>query len=118
MKLQFSTLAGTTALMGAAALLILLTGCDTEGSGRVTLYGGSTGYAQSSVSFEDDYDYYPGYEVYYSRNRREYVYRDGDQWVRRSEPRDVSINVLLAMPSIRLDFHDSPERQHDNVVRR
>ena len=93
------------------------TGCGTEGSGQVTVYQDRPtvqGYA--TVSFQDDYDYYPGYETYYSRNRHEYVYRDGNTWVRRSEPRGVSVSVLLAAPSIRLDFHDSPEQHHGTVV--
>ena len=66
---------------------------------------------------EDDYDYYPGYEVYYARNRHEYVYREGNAWVHRPQPPGVSANVLLAAPSVRVDFHDSPERHHDAVVR-
>ncbi len=106
-------------MLAGTALLVLLTGCESDGTAQVTVYGErSTGYGQATVIYEDDYDYYPDYEVYYSRNRREYVYRDGGRWVRRSEPSGVSINVLLALPSIRLDFHDSPEHHHDNVVRR
>src|SRR5882672_8116301 len=48
------------------------------------------------VVYQDDYDYYPGYEVYYSRNRREYVYRDGNRWVHGREPRGISLSLLLA----------------------
>lgn len=65
---------------------------------------------------QDDYDYYPGYEVYYSRNRHEYVYRDGNSWVRRPQPRGITVDVLRAAPSVRVDFHDAPERHHDTVV--
>jgi hypothetical protein len=72
---------------------------------------------QTAVVFQDDYDYYPGYEVYYSRNRHEYVYRDGNAWVRRPQPPGISVDLLLATPSVRLDFHDSPEQHHSNVVR-
>ena len=67
--------------------------------------------------FDDDYDYYPRYEVYYSRNRREYVYFDRNRWVRSSESRIVSPSVLVASPSVRMDFRDAPERHHANVVR-
>lgn len=105
-------------LLTAGALLILLTGCVAEGSGRHTGYRSrSVAQVQTVVVFEDDYDYYPGYEVYYSRNRKEYVYRDGGQWVRRSQPSGVSLNILLAAPSVRVDFRDSPERHHAEVVR-
>jgi len=72
---------------------------------------------QAGVVIQDDYDYYPGYETYYSRNRHEYVYRDGDTWVRRSEPRGVTAEALFAAPSVRLDFHDSPEQHHNDVIR-
>ena len=72
---------------------------------------------QAPADAQDDYDYFPGYETYYSRNRREYVYRDNNAWVRRPMPRGVSADILMAAPSVRLDFHDSPERHHDNVLR-
>jgi hypothetical protein len=56
--------------------------------------------------------------VYYSRNRREYVYREGSTWVRRPEPQGITQNVLIASASVRLDFHDSPARHHGSVVQR
>ena len=98
-------------LVTATALLFVLTGCVTDDTGHTRVRG------SAYVSFEDDYDYYPRYETYYSRNRREFVYRDGGQWVRRREPNGVSINVILATPSVRLDFRDSPERHHNDVIR-
>jgi hypothetical protein len=67
--------------------------------------------------FQDDYDYFPGFETYYSRNRHEYVYREGNAWVRRPTPRNVSIEDLARTPFVRLDFHDSPEKHHSAVVR-
>ncbi len=99
-------------LLAGTALLLLLSGCYTEGSGRRTAYQGRT-----TIIYEDDYDYYPGYEVYYSRSRHEYVYRDGSNWVRRSQPTGVSVEVLLAAPAVRMDFRDAPEQHHDAVVR-
>jgi len=74
-------------------------------------------YVQSDVMIQDDYVYYPGYEVYYSSNRHSYVYRDGRNWVTRSAPPRVAIDVLLASPSVRVDFHDSPAQHHANVVK-
>ena len=70
---------------------------------------------QTVIVYQDDYDYYPGYEVYYSRNRREYVYRDGRQWVRSPVPR-VPVHVLAASPAVRVDFRDSPEHHHARIV--
>lgn len=103
----------------AAGLVALLTfaGCASD-----------TGYYQTStigydsrgnmVAYEDDYDYYPGYEVYYARNRHEYIYRDGNRWVRSTSYPRVNNQILFSSPSVRVEFRDSPERHHDYVVRR
>lgn len=97
-----------------AALIIPLTGCIVAGTDQHPRHRPRT---QVVVSYEDDYDYYPRYEVYYSRSRHEYVYLDGNAWVRRSEPLGVSIDLLLATPSVRMDFRDSPEKHHNSVIR-
>lgn len=113
-----SRLSASARLLITGTLLLLLTGCVVDGSGRHTGYRSrSAVQVQTVVVIEDDYDYYPTYEIYYSRNRGEYVYRDGGQWVRRSQPSGVSLNILLAAPSVRVDFRDSPERHHAEVVR-
>ncbi len=103
-----------TGLMGA------LTGCIGYVDGP--RHGG--GYVpppsvrvEAAVVVEDDYVYYPGYQVYYSSSRRQYTYREGSSWVWRASPPRVSANVLLASPSVRLDFHDSPSVHHAAVVR-
>jgi hypothetical protein len=69
------------------------------------------------VVAQDDYVYYPHYEVYYSNSRRQYGYRNGNSWAWRPAPPGISLNVLVASPSVRMDFHDSPERHHGEVVR-
>ena len=113
--LRVSATAGT--LIGAA-LLVALAGCVSDGSFQSRGYNSRpTAQVSSSVTFEDDYDYFPGYETYYSRSRHEYVYRDGGRWVRRPEPLHVSLSLLLASPSVRMDFRDAPERHHRTVVR-
>jgi hypothetical protein len=71
---------------------------------------------QPTVVVQDDYVYYPAYEVYYSSRRHDYRYRDGSVWVTRPAPPRVSVNVLLASPSVRVDFHDAPERHHESVA--
>jgi hypothetical protein len=66
----------------------------------------------------DEYDYYPGYETYYNRTRHEYVYRDGSAWVHRAAPpAQVKADVLLRAPSVRMDFHDSPEAHHEAIAK-
>src|SRR5580704_12146598 len=74
--------------------------------------------AQTTVVVQDDYVYYPGYEVYYSRTRHQYFYPEGGGWVSRPAPAGVSVNVLLASPSVAVDFHDSPASHHAEMVRR
>jgi hypothetical protein len=103
-------MANKVGLLAGMTFLAVLTGCMVESSSSYREHGHST------VVIEDDYDYYPGYETYYSRNRHEFIYRDGNTWVRRPEPRGVSANVLLVAPSVRLDFHDAPEKHHSTVI--
>jgi len=74
-------------------------------------------YTQTTIAVNDDFIYYPAYEVYFSSNRRQYIYRDGRNWVTRPTPPRVSAEVLFAAPSVRLDFHDSPAAHHASVVR-
>jgi hypothetical protein len=72
---------------------------------------------QPAVIVQDDYDYYPAYETYYNRTRHEFVYRDGANWVRRPQPNRVTPEAMMAAPSVRMDFHDSPELHHDSVTK-
>lgn len=74
-------------------------------------------YVERTVVVQDNYVYYPGYQVYYSGNTRQYVYLEGRSWVSRSAPPHVSADVLFASPSVRLDFHDAPAVHHATVVR-
>jgi hypothetical protein len=96
-----------------AALLGTLTGCVGYVDGpRTGVY-----VAPPVVVVQDDYIYYPGYQVYYSSSRHEYAYREGRTWVSRPAPRGVSVDVLVASPSVRMDFHDSPANHHAAVVK-
>lgn len=118
MNESFSARPAWLGLLTGATVIILLGGCI---AGTPSDRGGhrSTRSVQVPVIqvYEDDYDYYPSYEIYYSRNRREYVYRDRNRWIRNSEPRGVSLVALQASPFVRVDFRDSPERHHATVVR-
>jgi hypothetical protein len=101
-------------LVLCAALLGTLTGCI----GYVD--GPRAGIAVEPYAFavQDDYVYYPEYECYYSVSRRQYAYREGSTWVARPTPQGVSVNVLLASPSVKMDFHDSPANHHAAVVQK
>jgi hypothetical protein len=63
------------------------------------------------------YVYYPGYQVYYSSDSRQYIYLEGSAWVTRPAPPRVSVDVLFASPSVTLDFQDAPATHHASVVR-
>ncbi len=77
---------------------------------------GETG-PSTVVMVTDDYVYYPQYEVYYSAHRHQYGYRDSNGWSWRAGPPNVSATVLFASPSVQMEFHDSPERHHGDVIR-
>jgi hypothetical protein len=99
-------------------LLATLTGCVGYIRGpRAEVYVAPP-VVETGVVVEDDYVYYPGYDVYYNSSRRQYAYLEGGAWVSRPEPRGVSIDVLLASPSVHMDFHDSPANHHAEMVQR
>ena len=121
-------------LVLGAALLTTLTGCttyvDRPNQGSVYQSPPPVVYAappptvyvappvvETTVVVQDDYVYYPQYQVYYSSSRHQYAYREGNAWVSRPAPRGVTVNVLLASPSVRMNFHDSPANHHAEVVR-
>jgi hypothetical protein len=94
-------------------VLAVLTGCVGYVEGP-----SAGGYAEpETFAVQDDYVYYPQYECYYSVSRHQYAYRDGNAWVARSAPREVSESVLMASPSVKMSFHDSPAQHHATVVK-
>ena len=99
-----------------ATLAGALTGCVAPRGGG-TYVEAPAMYVESRPVVEPEYVYYPAYEVYYSSHTRQYSYQEGRSWVSRPEPPRVSANVLLASPSVRLDFHDAPASHHAAVVR-
>jgi hypothetical protein len=73
--------------------------------------------ASPVIVVQDDYVYYPNYDIYYSSSRHQYAYLEGGAWVARSGPPGVSIDVVLGSPSERRDFHASPGRPRGGVAR-
>jgi hypothetical protein len=100
-------------LVLCAALLGTLSGCVGYVNGPSAGYYDQPG----AVVAQDDYVYYPQYECYYSISRRQYAYREGHSWVARSAPHGVSARVLMASPSVKMNFHDSPAQHHAQVVK-
>jgi hypothetical protein len=112
---DFFTTSKVKVMLGAM-LLAALTGCVGYVDGpRADVYVAPPAV---EVGVQDNYVYYPGYDVYYNSHLQLYAYMDGGVWVSRPEPRGVSINVLLASPSVRMDFHDSPANHHAEVAQR
>jgi hypothetical protein len=111
-------------LVLGAALLATLTGCagymDAPQSAGVYMPAPMDippPMVEPTIVVQDDYVYYPSYGVYYSSSQRQYAYQDRGEWVSRPSPRDVSVDVLHASPSVRMNFHDSPATHHTEIVR-
>ena len=96
----------------AIALLGTLTGCV----GYVEAPQAGV-YVAPAVVVQDDYVYYPSYGVYYSHSRNQYAYQDHGAWVSRPAPQGVSVQVLMASPSVKMNFHDAPANHHATVVK-
>lgn len=101
------------------ALSGLLAGCVSSVDGpRAGVYAPPQSvYVESGVAAQDDYVYYPDYQVYYSGYRHQYVFLDGRSWVSRPAPPHVSADVLFASRSVKVDFHDSPANHYAEMVR-
>ena len=102
----------------AALLLALVTGC----AATTTIDGSSTvnemPTADTVFVIDGDYDYFPGYNVYYNRDNHQYAYVEGGYWVSRPAPYGVATNVLRASPSVRMGFRDSPANHNAEMVRK
>ncbi len=96
------------------ALPLLIAACGAQVEGEVAVPGPPG----AVVVDQDEYDYYPSYGVYFNPYRHLYYYQDNGVWVNRSGPPGVSVDVLLASPHARMDFHDHPQFHHNEVVRR
>lgn len=110
-------LVGVIGFVLVATLVITLTGCIVEPRHRLVYSPPPPDYDYARVVLQEDYYYYPDYQVYYSSSRRQYVYLEGSAWVTRPVPSHVTVDVLFASPSVRLDFHDSPALHHTTVLR-
>jgi hypothetical protein len=115
-----------TGFVLCAALMGTLAGCttyvDQPRQGSVYVAPPQVVYVapppvETTVVVQDDYIYYPDYQVYYSSRRHQYAYLEGGAWVSRPAPRGVSVNVLIASPSVRMNFHDAPANHHTEIVR-
>lgn len=101
----------------AAACLVTLTGCVGYVDGpRAGVYVEPAVQVDAGFVGQDDYVYYPGYQMYYGSRSHRWYDREGSSWVAHPAPRGVSVEVLHSSPSVRMDFHDSPANHHTTVV--
>ncbi len=103
-----------------AVLLATLTGSAGYAGGVTIVIGVPPPVivAPPVVIVQDDYVYYPNYAIYYNSHRHQYAYLDGGVWVFAPVPMGVSVEVLLASPSVHMDWHDSPERHHAEMMQK
>ena len=69
------------------------------------------------IGAPDDYVYYPKYGAYYSPIHHRYYYQDHGSWGWRETPPGVSPDVFLRSPSVKVNFHDAPDKHHAEIVR-
>jgi hypothetical protein len=110
--------AGKAGFVSNTVLLMALTGCVYCANGQDVRISVTPPVVVTPEVTVDNYVYYPSYGVYYNTTRRQFCYRVGDAWVTRPQPPGVSADVLLALPSVKMDFHDSPDHHHADVVRK
>jgi hypothetical protein len=100
----------------SAVLLGTLTGCVVDQPHQRSAYVAPP-VVETTVVEQDDYVYYPDYQVYYNSRRHQYAYLEGGAWVSRPAPRGVTVNVLVASPAVKMNFHDAPANHHAEIVR-
>jgi len=74
--------------------------------------------AAPAVVIVDDFIFYPDYAIYYNSGRHQYAYLEGGAWVFAAAPVGVTIDVLVASPSIHMDWHDSPAKHHAEMLQK
>jgi hypothetical protein len=74
--------------------------------------------AAPAVVIVDDFIFYPNYAIYFNSSRHQYAYLEGGAWIFAAAPVGVTIDVLVASPSIHMDWHDSPANHHSEMIKK
>ncbi len=98
-----------------AIVFMALTKSVETASGQVSV---TVSTPPATVVVQDDYVYYPRYGVYYNRTHHEFCYPQGNIWVMAPAPEGVTAEVVLASPSVHMDFHDAPAHHHVEIVKK
>jgi hypothetical protein len=106
-------------LVLGAVLLAALTECVGSADGQgVSITVTPPVVVAPVVVVQDDYVYYPNYGMYYNSHRHQYAYLENGAWVLAPGPQGVTVDVLLASPSVHMDFHDSPANHHKEMLQK
>jgi hypothetical protein len=105
-------------VLGAALLVALTKGVSCADGQNVAITVTPPVVVAPAVVIQDDYVYYPTYAIYYNSSRHQYAYLENGAWVSQPAPQGVSVGVLLASPSVSMDFHDSPANHHAEMLRK
>jgi hypothetical protein len=110
---------GPAGVFLAAVLMLTLAGCADFPAWSSGSSAPSVAQVQAGRGIQANWVYYPAYEVYYSRNYRQYVYWDVTDWVTRLEPlAPLTPEILQASPAVRMNFPDTPATHHAVVAQR
>ena len=111
--IRFFSLHTLYLVTGTLFVLLILAACNEPTEAR-----GFTGISGDRIG--DDYVYYPKYEVYYIPTRKEYVYYDAGtaKWIRTTAPTQMWATDVTGADYVKMDFHDAPEKHHEDVMRR
>ena len=102
----------------SAALLVALVECVSSANGQsVGITITPPVVVAPVVLAQDDYVYYPSYGIYYNSGRHQYAYLQGSAWLWAPAPSGVTVDVLLASPSVNMNFHDSLANHHATTLR-
>jgi hypothetical protein len=104
--------------MSAAVLLATLTGGVGSAHAQAVTITVPAPVVVAPAVTTDTYVYYPQYGVYYNSYRHRYNYMKDNVWVAGGAPEGVSVSALQASPSVNMDFHDSPEKHHAEILKK
>ena len=97
----------------SAVLLTMLTGCASNGERS---QANATFETPPVVKIQDDYTYYPDYQIYYNNTRHEYVYLENGSWLSQPNPPRVSAGVVQASRAEKLAPGDFPAHHRATLV--
>ncbi len=117
MKMQLFKTNRTALILGALVTVALIKCGGTVQAQNVTV---SVPVPAPSVTVvaQDDYVYYPQYGMYYNRTHHRFYSLNHGAWVVGAAPVGFTADVVLASPSVHMDFHDTPEHHHADIIKR